>query len=80
MGTLSLVPDFASLPRGWEGATSDRRRARTFNAATMGKRANMSDYTLIDECGQPVGTIVAPETKPVLGQHAPTFYMRRTLN
>jgi hypothetical protein len=46
----------------------------------MGKRANMSDYTLIDECGQPVGTIVAPETKPVLGQHAPTFYMRRTLN
>jgi hypothetical protein len=34
-------------------------------------------YCLHDTTGQPVGTIAAPATRPVLGRSAPTFYLRR---
>lgn len=34
-------------------------------------------YCLHDTGGQPVGTITAPATRPVLAPSAPTVYLRR---
>lgn len=34
-------------------------------------------YMLLNERGEPVGKIVAAEARPMVGKHAPTFYVRR---
>jgi hypothetical protein len=35
------------------------------------------EFRVLDESGQPIGTIAAPTERPVLGSAAPTVYLRR---
>ena len=35
------------------------------------------EFRVLDESGQPIGTIAAPTERPVLGSTAPTVYLRR---
>jgi hypothetical protein len=35
------------------------------------------EFRVLDEAGQPIGTIAAPTERPVLGTRAPTVYLRR---
>ena len=35
------------------------------------------EFRVLDETGRPIGTIAAPTERPVLGNTAPTVYLRR---
>jgi hypothetical protein len=53
-----------------------RNRSRLYHS--RGKASAIPrDYPLVDECGDQVGMIPAAATEPVLGQHAPTYYLLR---
>jgi hypothetical protein len=56
-------------------ATAGRECAPRQRRATG--RDEWSVFTLRDERGEALGRIVAPETRPVTGPHAPTLYLQR---
>jgi hypothetical protein len=62
----------------WEAfprlAGASRRLARTLLATA---RTPVRLYYLLDGRGKRVGVITAPVTRPELGRHAPTVYLRR---
>jgi hypothetical protein len=43
----------------------------------MGMERPDRGYCVHDSNGRPVGTITAPERRPILGRSAPTYYLRR---
>lgn len=77
MGALRVLTD-PGLPRdGCRDSTVTRSPSATCDVTATHSHERTRRYVVLDECKQPVGIIVAPETEPVLGKHAPTFYMQR---
>lgn len=57
------------------GACAAARRERRLARATEQARAR--EYCVHDPAGRPIGTIAAPEARPMLGAGAPTVLLRR---
>ncbi len=67
----ALAPGRSScVPRCQKPHLPARDRAASVKRAAL-------DYMFLDATGRPVGRIVAPQTPPVIGKHAPTFYLDR---
>ncbi len=52
-------------------------RSPSRSATAEPPRGGLKDYCLLDELGECLGTIAATRIRPVLGNNAPTLYLRR---
>lgn len=76
-GALRMLTDPGLRRDRCGGSTVNRSASSPCDITPTPPHERTRSYAVLDECGQPVGIIVAPETEPVLGKHAPTFYMQR---
>ena len=79
MTIIGLLLDRALQSRRTAAVTRTRTARRQRDASHQSNEETDlgMDYTLIDERGERVGKIPAAEKEPVLGKHAPTFYLER---
>ncbi|HET7038319.1 MAG TPA: hypothetical protein VFH97_00435 [Gemmatimonadales bacterium] len=54
--------------------TGPRRERRVLGEGRTGR---VRVYYLLDASGRRLGVIVGPESRPGIGRHAPTVYLRR---
>ncbi len=77
MNTIGMTFDQGLAPCGCLGAPRTRVRTRLLTTPESSRAVEDPSYTLLNERGEPVGIILAPECQPVLGKSAPTFYLKR---